>query len=68
MAARQAGAGTAWLFPFVDGAPPIGWDEASRYLVLPVALVIAQYVSNAIVQPPQTDDSDAAKLGQTLVK
>lgn len=68
VAAQKAGAGTAWLFPFVDGAPPIGWDLASRYLALPVALVIAQYISNAIVQPPQTDDSDAAKFSQNLVK
>ncbi|KAI7839536.1 hypothetical protein COHA_006718 [Chlorella ohadii] len=68
VAAQKAGAGTAWLFPFVDGAPPIGWDMASRYLALPVALVIAQYISNAIVQPPQTDDSDAAKFSQNLVK
>ena len=67
VAAQKAGAGTAWLFPFVDGAPPIGWDLASRYLALPVALVIAQYISNAIVQPPQTDDSDAAKFSQNLV-
>lgn len=125
MAAQKAGAGTAWLFPFVDGAPPIGWDLASRYLALPIALVIAQaswgqagvetnvpmcatrgchppklhcstgalvpyhfcvavlpiiylltlctphfsqYISNAIVQPPQTDDSDAAKFSQNLIK
>lgn len=27
-----------------------------------------QYISNAIVTPPQTDDSDAAKFSQTLVK
>ena len=27
-----------------------------------------QYISNAIVQPPQTDDSDAAKFTQNLVK
>jgi hypothetical protein len=26
----------------VDGAPPIGWDLASRYLALPIALVIMQ--------------------------
>lgn len=106
----------------MDGAPPIGWDLASRYLALPIALVIAQaswgqagaetnvpmcatygchppklhcftgantisallsclsatlspfaphflqYISNAIVQPPQTDDSDAAKFSQNLVK
>lgn len=68
VAAQQAGSGTAWLFPLVDGAPPIGWDMATRYLALPVALVIAQYISNAIVTPPQTDDSDAAKFSQNLVK
>ena len=28
MAAQRAGNATAWLFPLVDGAPPIGWDEA----------------------------------------
>lgn len=34
-----AGNSTAWLFPFVDGHPPIGWEDASRYLLLPVLLV-----------------------------
>jgi hypothetical protein len=37
-----AGSGTAWLLPLVDGAPPIGWDMATRYLALPIALVIVQ--------------------------
>ena len=27
-----------------------------------------QFISNSIVQPPQTDDSDSAKLTQGLVK
>jgi len=42
IAARQSGSGTAWLFPFVDGAPASGWDQALPYLVLPVLLVAAQ--------------------------
>jgi hypothetical protein len=37
-----SGSGTAWLLPLVDGAPPIGWDMATRYLALPIALVIVQ--------------------------
>merc|ERR1719161_1245601 len=46
IAARQAGSGTAWLLPLDEsGAPPIGWEAAAPYLVLPVLLVIAQYVS-----------------------
>ena len=47
-----SGSGIAWLYPLVDGAPPVGWDEASRYLVLPVALVAAQFASSAIISPP----------------
>ena len=43
VAAQKAGAGTAWLFPLVDGVPPIGsWDLAARYVALPVALVVVQ--------------------------
>ena len=34
-----AGNSTAWLFPFVDGHPPIGWEDGLRYLLLPVLLV-----------------------------
>jgi YidC/Oxa1 family membrane protein insertase len=47
-----AARGTAWLYPFVDGAPPVGWDEAGRYLVLPTLLVVAQYISSKIITPP----------------
>jgi YidC/Oxa1 family membrane protein insertase len=44
--------GTEWLYPFVDGAPPIGWDDASRYLILPVLMVVAQWISSSIITPP----------------
>ncbi|KAL1545155.1 Inner membrane protein PPF-1, chloroplastic [Salvia divinorum] len=56
IAARQSGAGISWLFPFVDGHPPLGWEDTSAYLILPVLLVISQYVSMEIMKPPQTDD------------
>ncbi|CAA6656822.1 unnamed protein product [Spirodela intermedia] len=56
IAARQSGAGISWLLPFVDGHPPLGWSETAAYLVLPVLLVISQYVSMEIMKPPQTDD------------
>ncbi|GFH28235.1 uncharacterized protein HaLaN_26692, partial [Haematococcus lacustris] len=36
---QQSGTGLSWLFPFVDGHPPIGWGTAGAYLVLPVLLV-----------------------------
>ncbi|KAI5603359.1 hypothetical protein BDE02_01G214000 [Populus trichocarpa] len=56
IAARQSGSGISWLFPFVDGHPPLGWHDTAAYLVLPVLLIASQYVSMEIMKPPQTDD------------
>nr|GMD20325.1 inner membrane protein PPF-1, chloroplastic [Ipomoea batatas] len=56
IAARQSGSGISWLFPFVDGHPPLGWQETAAYLVLPVLLVVSQFVSMEIMKPPETDD------------
>ncbi|KAK4852662.1 hypothetical protein QYF36_025919 [Acer negundo] len=56
IAARQSGSGVSWLLPFVDGHPPLGWNDTAAYLVLPVLLVVSQYVSMEIMKPPQTDD------------
>lgn len=55
----DAGSGTAWLLPFVNGAPPIGWGEASKYLLLPALLVVAQFASSAIISPVKKDDVSA---------
>jgi YidC/Oxa1 family membrane protein insertase len=49
------GTGLSWLYPFQDGQPPIGWHDAGAYLVLPVLLVVSQYISQKIVSP-QTND------------
>ncbi|PIA39062.1 hypothetical protein AQUCO_02700319v1 [Aquilegia coerulea] len=56
IAARQSGSGVSWLFPFVDGHPPLGWHDTAAYLVLPVLLVVSQFVSMEIMKPPQTND------------
>ncbi|KAJ7980877.1 Inner membrane protein ALBINO3, chloroplastic [Quillaja saponaria] len=56
IAARQNGSGISWLFPFVDGHPPLGWNDTAAYLVLPVLLIVSQYVSMEIMKPPQTND------------
>ncbi|RYR70253.1 hypothetical protein Ahy_A03g016757 isoform B [Arachis hypogaea] len=56
IAARQSGAGISWLFPFVDGHPPLGWHDTAAYLVLPILLVVSQYVSMEVMKPPQTND------------
>lgn len=38
---------------FQDGHPPLGWHDTAAYLVLPVLLVLSQYVSMEIMKPPQ---------------
>jgi YidC/Oxa1 family membrane protein insertase len=56
IAARQSGSGISWLIPFVDGHPPLGWSDTAAYLVLPVLLVVSQFVSMELMKPPQSDD------------
>lgn len=70
IAARQAGSGISWLWPLEDGAPPVGWEQAAPYLVLPVLLVVCQYISSSIIQPPvdPNADDDSGKWTQYLVK
>lgn len=65
IAARQNGSGISWLFPFVDGHPPLGWSDTAAYLVLPVLLVISQYISVQIMQSSQGNDPNQ-KTSQAL--
>jgi len=51
---RLQGAGS-WLLPFKDGQPPLGWQDTIAYLILPVLLVVSQFVSQKIMTP-KTDD------------
>jgi len=75
LAARRAGAGIAWLYPFTDGHPPIGWHDAILYCIVPTLLVGMQYVSTALITPPPTEDKNKTKdqkqqemISQALIK
>lgn len=39
----------------VNGVPSLGWDDTVAYLVLPVLLVISQFVSMQLMQPKTED-------------
>lgn len=67
IAARQSGSGISWLFPFIDGHPPLGWENTLAYLVLPVLLVVSQYISAQVMQPAQSNDP-SQKGAQTVTK
>lgn len=47
---HRTAAGMSWLLPLVDGAPPVGWESAGAYLVMPVLLTASQFVSQAIIR------------------
>ncbi|KAF6261609.1 60Kd inner membrane protein-domain-containing protein [Scenedesmus sp. NREL 46B-D3] len=58
--------GTEWLLPIVDGQPPIGWENAAPYLVLPVLLVLCQYVSSSVISPPIDPTAENANTQRAL--
>ncbi|AEE30540.1 OxaA/YidC-like membrane insertion protein [Arabidopsis thaliana] len=67
VAARQNGSGISWLFPFIEGHPPLGWPDTLAYLVLPLLLVFSQYLSIQIMQSSQSNDP-AMKSSQAVTK
>jgi YidC/Oxa1 family membrane protein insertase len=48
-------AGLDWLYPLVNGAPPIGWPNAIAYLILPILLVVSQLMTQRMMTPVSTD-------------
>lgn len=52
------GEGLSWLYPFVDGVPPLGWSQTIAYLVLPVLLVVSQLYMQQMMSPTGGSSSD----------
>ena len=56
--------GSAWLFEgWSNGAPSLGWDDTIAFLILPVFLVISQFVSMEIMTP-----KDSQQQGNIVLK
>eukprot|EP00429_Kryptoperidinium_foliaceum_P068025 CAMPEP_0176064096 /NCGR_PEP_ID=MMETSP0120_2-20121206/31968_1 /TAXON_ID=160619 /ORGANISM="Kryptoperidinium foliaceum, Strain CCMP 1326" /LENGTH=392 /DNA_ID=CAMNT_0017397669 /DNA_START=223 /DNA_END=1401 /DNA_ORIENTATION=- len=56
--------GSAWLFEgWTNGAPSLGWDDTIAFLILPVFLVVSQYVSMELMQP-----KDGPAQGNAVLK
>jgi len=51
---------------WANGAPPLGWADTAAYLVLPVVLVLSQYVSTSILSPKS--DDPAQQQSQAILK
>jgi YidC/Oxa1 family membrane protein insertase len=60
--------GSAWLFDnWVDGVPSLGWDDTSKFLILPIFLVISQFVSMEIMQPKVAEGAEPPQ-GNVILK
>eukprot|EP00521_Asterionellopsis_glacialis_P013894 CAMPEP_0195307442 /NCGR_PEP_ID=MMETSP0707-20130614/37716_1 /TAXON_ID=33640 /ORGANISM="Asterionellopsis glacialis, Strain CCMP134" /LENGTH=441 /DNA_ID=CAMNT_0040371693 /DNA_START=1760 /DNA_END=3085 /DNA_ORIENTATION=- len=48
--------GSDWILQgWTNGAPSLGWDDTIAFLILPVFLVISQFVSMELMQPKSDD-------------
>jgi YidC/Oxa1 family membrane protein insertase len=46
--------GSAWLFEgWTNGVPSLGWEDTISFLVLPIFLIISQYVSMELMTPKE---------------
>lgn len=59
-------AGLTWLWPFVNGAPPIGWVDAIAYLILPILLVVSQLYTQRMMSP-QSNDPNQKAMSQAMM-
>ena len=62
------GGGFSWLFSFQNGAPPLGWHDTICYLVLPVGLVVSQYVTQKVLTPSSSQTDPSQQQSQAILK
>ncbi len=56
--------GSSWLFDgWSNGAPSLGWEDTIAFLILPVFLVVSQFVSMEIMTP-----KDSQQQGNIVLK
>ena len=55
--------GSAWLFDnWANGAPSLGWEETTAFLILPVFLVLSQFLSMEIMTPKEQKEQQPSFL------
>jgi YidC/Oxa1 family membrane protein insertase len=55
--------GASWLFDnWANGVPSLGWEETAAFLVLPIVLVLSQFISMEIMTPKEQKESQPAFL------
>jgi len=55
--------GSAWLFEgWTNGVPSLGWEDTIAFLILPVFLIISQYLSMELMTPKEQKAQQPAFL------
>jgi len=65
---REYTEGISWLTEWQNGAPKLGWEATLAYLVLPVVLVISQYVSTSLLTPKSVTEDPSQAQSQAILK
>ncbi|GMH99751.1 hypothetical protein TrVE_jg3919 [Triparma verrucosa] len=55
-----------WIRNWVDGAPALGYADTAAFLSIPIILVISQFASMQLMQPPKSDDPNAPDANAVL--
>ena len=59
----------SWLLPLdSDFAPPIGWEEASLYLLFPLLTTLSQFVSMEVLKPEEDEKTKEMQNQSVLLK
>ena len=59
----------SWLLPLdSDFAPPIGWHDASLYLIFPILTTISQFISMEVLKPAEEESTEEMKNQSVLLK
>jgi len=66
----QGTASLDWLLKSqseTEFVPLLGWDEASRYCVLPILLVVSQFITQKVSQPDQGNQGGPAAIVANVI-
>lgn len=58
--------GLGWIYQWQDGIPPLGFRDTAAYLIMPVLLVVSQFISQKVISPQQSQDPSQAQANAIL--
>lgn len=53
---------TDWLFQWTNGVPPLGWEDTTSFLILPLVLLVTQFLSMELMAPKDQEQPAFVKF------